>query len=136
MHLSTKIERAVYLARRKLSLVVISLMYTVGNIIPAYAGTSSNSSKSDGAAGGTDILNTNGDVEMVKGICQFWTKWGWILIVATGFAYFKSKGDEKNNGITKASLGGAIFLWIASLNDGTVLFMIINFIKYLGGLIQ
>ena len=71
MHLSTKIERAVYLARRKLSLVVISLMYTVGNIIPAYAGTSSNSSKSDGVAGGTDILNTNGDVEMIDNPSMF-----------------------------------------------------------------
>ncbi len=132
MDLLTKVQRAVYFARRKLSMFVIGTMMTVGSIIPVFADPSGDTST--GITGSTELLEGTGDVDVVKEGCKLVTKWGWILCVIVLVKYLKSKGDEKNNGVMKAALIGAVAIWVLSLNEGALLFQVINFVKYLGGL--
>lgn len=130
MVLLTKAQRAIYFAKRKISMFVICAMMTVGSVIPVFADTDSTST---GITGSTELLEGTGDVDVVKEGCKLVTKWGWIFCVVAFYKYLKSKGDEKNNGIMKALLIGSIAIWVLSLNEGALLFQVINFVKYLGG---
>lgn len=130
MVLLTKAQRAIYFAKRKISMFVICAMMTVGSVIPVFADTDSTST---GITGSTELLEGTGDVDVVKEGCKLVTKWGWIFCVVALYKYLKSQGDEKNNGIMKALLIGSIAIWVLSLNEGALLFQVINFVKYLGG---
>lgn len=130
MVLLTKAQRAIYFAKRKISMFVICAMMTVGSVIPVFAGSDSTST---GITGSTELLEGTGDVDVVKEGCKLVTKWGWIFCVIALVNYLKSKGDEKNNGIMKALLIGSTAIWVLSLNEGALLFKVINFVKYLGG---
>lgn len=130
MVLLTKAQRAIYFAKRKISMFVICAMMTVGSVIPVFADTDSTST---GITGSTELLEGTGDVDVVKEGCKLVTKWGWIFCVVALYKYLKSTGDEKNNGIMKALLIGSIAIWVLSLNEGALLFQVINFVKYLGG---
>ncbi len=130
MVLLTKAQRAIYFAKRKISMFVICAMMTVGSVIPVFADPDSTST---GITGSTELLEGTGDVDVVKEGCKLVTKWGWIFCVVALYKYLKSQGDEKNNGIMKALLIGSIAIWVLSLNEGALLFQVINFVKYLGG---
>jgi hypothetical protein len=122
MQFATKIQRKIYFAKRKASMFFISALACVGSIVPA-------------AASEPALLSTDGDVETIKAVCRLWAKWGLLFLAVVAFFYFKTKGNERANGIYKGALTGTLVTWILALNDGAILFMIFDFFKYLAGLI-
>ena len=135
MRLITKAKQELCFAYQKISLFVISLMIGNSSIVPVFAKADSSKKSSTTTSTTPELLSTDNDLAFIKAICQAWAKWGLIFVIVAGWKYLKSKGDEKQSGVFKALFFGTLATWVLSLFDGALLFMIIDFAKYLAGIV-